>query len=92
MDRSIGNPDTGYHCSHLAEGVAVHWCHPFWGTRKTGDHPCAEVDQRDVSAIGSKCANNEYEVNGGKQNKTKPRCVDLFRLQRYENEEYVPCS
>jgi hypothetical protein len=82
MDRSIGNPDTGiYHCSHLAEGVVP----PVLGNPETGDHPCAEVDQRDVSAIGSKCANNEYEVTGGNK-KQNPRCLDLFRLQCYEND------
>jgi hypothetical protein len=74
MDRSIGNPERRVSIAPtLPEALRYPLVPPVLGNPDTGDHPCAEVDQWDVSAIGSKCANNEYEVSGGNKH-------EMFRL------------
>jgi hypothetical protein len=59
MDRSIGHPETGALLPFRRRRCGTISATRF-GEPGTGTHSCAEVDQRNVSAIGSNCANNEY--------------------------------
>jgi hypothetical protein len=72
MDRSIVHPENRVTCSHLAVGVAVQFGATRSGDPESGDHPCAEVDQRIVSAIGRECANNECDWGGGNKTCLRP--------------------